>query len=442
MNSIAPSAMRVFPAQRRRPIGPPVIEIDMPPNLRSHRTPLTRLALPALAVVAVAGAFVATREPVTTVSAPLVRFDSVRLSDAEVRDRDIVFYGARAAADPESATDRVTLATLLLARSRSTGAESDLARAESLARESIALRTARNTHALEVLASVQMARHAFRDAHRAAVEADSLEPGTPSHLALLGEIELELGDYAAAAAHFGAVPIMRNQFTVGARVARWYELTGQSDRARTLLRDAITAVDLRDDLPREQVAWVHYRLGELELRTGRYAAADSAFRRGQRHNPADVRLLGGLARSALAQGHWRAAAAYGDSATMIQLDPTTLGTVSEAYAALGDTAQAAQFARAMAVSALAQPATMHRAWGLYLLDHGTAAERAAVLRRARAEIRVRSDVYGHDLLAWALYRTGQVQAARGEMRIARAQGTEDVLLDRHAQVLLSDVTVR
>lgn len=414
----------------------------MHPSPRLHRS-MSRIVLPALAVLATIGACVTNRlPPATTVSAPLVVFDTAPSSDADVRDRDIAFYSARTAADAAGATDRITLATLLLSRSRSTGSETDLARAESLAHESVTLRTTRNTHALEVLASIRMAKHAFRAAHLAAARADSLEPGTASHLALLGEIELELGDYAAAEAHFRAVRTTRDQFTVGARLARWYELTGRSSRARTILRDAITAVDLRDDLPREQVAWFHYRLGELELRVGRHAAADAAFHRGLLHNPADVRLLGGLARSALAQRHWTRAAAYGDSATMIQLDPTTLGTVSEAYAALGDSAQAQQFARAMSVSALAGPATLHRAWGLYLLDHGTATERATVLRRARADIRERGDVYGHDLLAWALYRTGQFDAAAAEMRIARAQGTEDVLLDRHATVLLRDRPAR
>ena len=406
------------------------------------RTTLTRLFLPALASVAVAMACLAAREPATTVSAPLIRFDTTARSDAEVRDRDIAFYTARVRDDAESAADRVTLATLLLSRARASGSAADLARAESLATASITLRTARNTHALEVLASVLMARHAFRDAHRAAAAADSLEPGNASHLALLGEIELELGEYAAAGTHFRAVRITRDQFTVGARVARWYELTGQSMRARTMLQDAIRAVDLRDDLPREQVAWFHYRLGELELRTGRLAAADSAFQRGLTRNPDDVRLLGGLARTALAQRNWRAAAAYGDRATMIQLDPTTLGAVSEAYAALGDTAQAAAFAGAMAVSALASPGAMHRPWGLYLLDHGTPSQRADVLRRAQADIRERRDVYGHDLLAWALYRDGQMDAARRAMVLATAQGTEDRLLARHAQVLLRDMPVR
>ena len=93
-------------------------------------------------------------------------------------------------------------------------------------------------------------------------------------------------------------------------------------------------------------------------------------------------------------------------AIAIQLDPATLGTISEAYGAMGDTAQAAQYARAMTASALKQPGPIHRAWGLFLLDHGTKSDANRVLAKTRVEIRTRRDVYGYDLLAWALHKQG------------------------------------
>ena len=146
-------------------------------------------------------------------------------------------------------------------------------------------------------------------------------------------------------------------------------------------------------------------------------------------------MLGGLARAALARGAWHDAIDFGERATAVQLDPATLGTVSLAYAKLGDTAQAASYTRAMSVSALKQPGVIHRAWGLFLLDHGNASDRAEVLRRARLELKIRKDVYGHDIVAWALYRNGQVDAARKEMKLALAQQTQDVLLDEHARAM-------
>lgn len=366
---------------------------------------------------------------------PLVVLPTVRLDEHEVRDLDIAFYAKRLEGDPESATDRYSLAGLLYARSRNTGSAIDLDHAEKLIRESIDERTQRNYQAFDLLASVLMTRHEFQKAREVAMRANELDPGMPAHLALLGEIELELGMYDEARAHFDSVNYDGRNFTIGARIARWHELTGNIDRARGLLKRAIVNVDKRDDLPRDQVAWFHYRLGDLEMRAGNLSAAESAFRAGLEVNPEDYRVLGGMARLELLRHQYLQAIQYGERATVTQLDPATLGTVSLAYAAVGDTAQAASYAHAMSVSALKQPGAIHRAWGLFLLDKGTAADKRDVLTRARQELKTRRDVYGHDLMAWALYRNGRVAEARNEMRQALAQGTQDVMLADHARAM-------
>ena len=102
----------------------------------------------------------------------------------------------------------------------------------------------------------------------------------------------------------------------------------------------------------------------------------------------------------------------------------------------------------MSVSALQQPGAIHRAWGQFLLDHGTARDRRTVLSRAAEDLRTRKDVYGHDLMAWALYRSGQIDAARREMRLALSQGTQDVMLRAHAKAIgvvageTTDISIR
>lgn len=363
-----------------------------------------------------------------------VRADSM-LSEGEIRDRDIAFFERRVVEDTMSAADRAQLATLYMDRARATGGFAEYARAERLARRSLALRTEHNDQTFGILAAALLARHDFAQALVVAKTADSLDPGVPGHVALLGEIELEIGDYAAANAHFASIHFDADQFTIAARVARWRELTGHADAARRLLHTAVDKVDRRDDLPREQVAWFHYRLGELELRTGRLDSAEAAYRRGLAIFPDDYRILGGLARLAAARGEWRQAVEYGNEAIAIQLDPATLGTISEAYAALDDSAQASQYATAMATSALKQPGPIHRGWGLFLLDHGTRADVGRVLLKTRIEMRTRHDIYGYDLLAWALHKQGNDRAAQVAMQHALAQNTEDAQLFYHAGMI-------
>jgi tetratricopeptide (TPR) repeat protein len=358
-----------------------------------------------------------------------------RMTESEIRDLDISFYERRAAEDSASAGDRAQLAGLYLQRARTSGSFADYERAESVARRSLSLRTAHNGQTFSLLASALLARHDFVGALRVAQQADSVDPGNTNHVALIGEIELELGDYDSAARHFSSLHFDSDQFTVAARVARWRELTGHTDAARRLLRTAISRVDRRDDLPKEQVAWFHYRLGELELRSGQLDSAEAAYRRGLTIFPDDYRVLGGLARLESARRHWQRAIEYGNRAVAIQLDPATLGTISDAFLALGDSAQAAEYARAMTASALEQPGPIHRAWGLFILDHGTRQDAARVLAKARVELRTRHDVYGYDLLAWALHREGRHAEARAAMRKALAQHTEDPQLLRHAQAI-------
>lgn len=371
--------------------------------------------------------------PVTQ-SEPLVLFPALR-TEGEIRDSDIVFYTQRVETDSSSANDRNALAAMLVTRARYTGETADLDAAERLTRESIALRPVRNGQAFELLATVLLARHAFSEARDVMLKANDRSPDEPSHLALLGEIELEMGRYDDAATRFKAIRYDGAQLTISSRFARWYELTGHADIARRFARRTIVYADRRDDLPREQVAWFHYRLGELELRTGNLDAADSAFRASLAIHPSDVRALGGLTRLAVQRHQWNDAITWGAEATAIQLDPATIGAMSMAYAALGDSIQSRSYAKAMAVSALRQPGRIHRTWGLFLLDHGSDRDRQEVLQRAREDLTERQDVYGYDLMAWALYRNGQLDEARKYMRMAVARNTEDVLLENHSQTL-------
>ena len=357
------------------------------------------------------------------------------LSESEIRERDIAFFEERAHHDTSSATDRTQLAILYMDRARATGGFADYQRAEELARRSLALRRGHNQQAFTLLASALLARHDFVGALAIAKQVDSLYPGVASNVALLGEIELETGDYISAERHFASLKFDSEQFTIAARVARWREVTGNADAARRLLRAAVKKVARRNDLPREQVAWFYYRLGELELRTGNLDSADASYHRGLTVFPEDYRILGGLARLAAARGQWQSAVDYGNEAIAIQLDPATLGTISDSYSALGDTAQANQYARAMTASALKQPGPIHRAWGLFALDHGTRADVQRVVAKTRVEMKTRRDVYGYDLLAWGLHRQGRDVAAREAMQHALSQNTEDAQLYYHAGMI-------
>ena len=351
-------------------------------------------------------------------------------TESEIRSLDIEFYERRVAQDSLSAADRSQLAALYLQRARETGSYPDYDRAAQLAQQSLGIRESHNAETFALLTSALLAKHDFTGALRAARTLHADDTTNASHTALLAEVELEVGDYASAAMHFRSVSFEADKPTIAARLARWYEVTGQLWKAQAILRLAAARLARSSNIPREQLAWFHYRLGELYLRGGQRQAADSSFHRALAALPTDYRALGGLSRLSAAKGNWNAAVDFGARAIAVQLDPATLGTMSDAYAALGDTAQARSFADAMALAALSQPGAIHRAWGLFLLDHDR--DVTSVLREARADIVYRRDVFGYDLLAWASYKAGRIDDARKAAALALSQGTEDATLLYHA----------
>jgi tetratricopeptide (TPR) repeat protein len=354
-------------------------------------------------------------------------------SEYEIRSLDIDFYERRVTEDTLSAADRSQLAALYLQRARETGSYPDYERAADLARASLNLRESHNSATFVLLTSALLAKHDFAEALAVARKLYTTDTTDAAHTALLAEVELEVGDYTRSARHFASVKNDADKPSIAARLARWSEVTGHLDKARAILRQSTARIANTSDGPREQLAWFHYRLGELCLRSGQLVAADSAFHRALVTLPTDYRALGGLARLSAARLDWTAAVEYGARAIAVQLDPTTLGTMSDAYAALGDTAQARSFADAMAVSALSQPGAIHRAWGLFLLDHDRDVTR--VLREARKDIVGRRDVYGYDLLAWASYKAGHIAEARRAATEALSQATEDASLFYHAGMI-------
>ena len=366
----------------------------------------------------------------TTAAARTAAVARARAEDARRRDADIAFFLRRVAADPIGAADRARLAALYLQRGRETGDFEDYRRAEALARRSLELRVAHNARTYVVLASALLAQHRFTEALAAARDLNARDPGVARSQALLAEVELELGRYGEARALFDSLWPARRDLAVAPRLARWAEIRGDTALARRLLDGALATARGRRDLPAEQLAWFYLRVGDYALRCGRLDQAAYALRAGLDVFPSDYRLLAGLARLAAARGHWREAVRWGEEAIAVVPDPATFGVISDAYAALGDSAQAAEYARAMELAVLGQPGQWHRAWSLFLLDHGRRVPE--VLAHVREELETRRDVYGYDLLAWALHKAGRDGEARAAMAAALAQGTKDPLLLRHA----------
>ncbi|MEP6619604.1 MAG: hypothetical protein ABJE47_09820 [bacterium] len=353
--------------------------------------------------------------------------------EAEIRDLDIEYFQARARRDPTGAMDLAHVGALYLARGRESGDPRDAILAEDAARKSLHNRSVSNVGASQVLQSALLAQHRFVEALTLALVARDEAPENPTLRAAVGDIQMELGQYDSARVSFANLHTTLGDLNVAPRLARWAEIEGQPDKARRMLHAALVNALRTNGVPNEQRAWYWLRVGDVEMRTGHMHAADSAYTAGLTVHPDDYRLLSALAHSAALQRDWKRAIAYGERVIGLTLDPATLGTLSDAYAATGDSAKSAEYAHVLDVAVLKQPGAYHRAWSLFLLDHNR--HLPVVAHKIREELRTRTDVYAYDLLAWSLHKQGRDADAEHAMQKALREGTQDAQLFFHAGVI-------
>lgn len=354
------------------------------------------------------------------------------MSEAGEIARQIEFHEARIAGDPRAAADRAALASLYLQRSREGGGFDDFERAEAMARQSLRIRVVQNSRAVRMLAASLLAQHRFTEAQEVAAELVRLWPEEPAHRALLAEIQMELGDYTTAGATLNSLASVSDNLSVAPRFARWAEMHGDVEAERRYLYGAADRAMYRSDLPREQVAWFHLRIAEHELKHGRLVESEQAVRQGLRIEPGDFRLVSVLVRLEIQRGRFREAIAYGrmvgDAA-----DLRTLAAIGDAHAALGDAEEAGGYYELVEASAAENPEPFNRQWTQFRLDRDRhVAETLAILQE---EIRTREDVLGYDLLAWALYRSGDPDGAQRAMDRALRTGIKDPNFFFHAGMI-------
>lgn len=357
----------------------------------------------------------------------------VAFTERADRDVQIRVWNQALAADSLSAIALGQLAALHLQRAREGGSWSDYLAAETFARRSLALRTNRNGSTASTLANILMAQHRFVEAQFVATQLVRREPDIAEYRALLGEISMELGDYALAGQMFDSLWLDRARLTIAARLSRWAELNGNVKLATRLIDSARVSGLSRRDVPKETKAWYELRAGEIEFRAGKPRSARRHFESGLQIEANDPRLLSAMARLSLSEHRYMNAVEWGERAIAIQLDPEMLGVIGDAYAGLGDTSRARESYDAMDASITGVEGPFHRAWMLQLLDRGVRV--AEMLERSQREYETRRDIYGADVYAWALFKAGRRDQAAAIMRQALRLGTRDPLLQRHARDL-------
>jgi len=345
-------------------------------------------------------------------------------------EQTIAALQAHLAAQPDDAR---ALATLGLAYSQEaihTADPSYYPKAEEALQRSLALEPNGNVDAIVGMGVVANARHDFADGVRWGREAAALNPDAAHILGVIGDGQLELGQYRAAFATFDRMVQMRPDIASYARVSYARELRGDVSGALRAMRDAFRAAGTSDD-----ASWVSYQIGELYFRTGRIAPALHAFRRSVALMPTFVPPHAGLAKIAWAQGDLdRAIRGYRWVVVRYPL-PEHVIALGDLYTVADRDAQAAnEYALARAEGDLfrANGVNVDVEQAVFEADHG---DPATALADARAGWAARRSIGAADALGWALYRSGRFQDAQRHARYALHLGTRDATYLFHAGMI-------
>lgn len=271
--------------------------------------------------------------------------------------------------------------------------------------------------------------HRFSEASQLARKLLARHPDDVQSWGTLSDAELELGNVPAALDAAQQMLDRKPSLLSYGRAAHLRWITGDREGSKRLYRAAIAAGAAMPD--REPQAWMMTQAAWVFWHEGDYAGARAGFELASSRVPNYVPALQGLGRTALSSGDYAVAIAQLERAQALLPQPEAAWWLGDAYAAAGQRAKAqAAYADVERLASRADPRTL----ALFCATQERELRRGLVLaKRAYAE---RPDVYSKDVLAFSLFRSGEVAEAAALARELLAVGTPDARILYHAGLIL------
>jgi tetratricopeptide (TPR) repeat protein len=285
--------------------------------------------------------------------------------------------------------------------------------------------------ALVGLGTLALARHEFAAALDWGEQARGRDPYRAAAYGVIGDAQIELGRYDEAVETVQAMVDLRPDLGSYARVSYIRELMGDRAGALAAMEQAVTA----GSGYAENVAWVRVQLGNLHFDGGFLDDAAHDYAAARAVMPGYAPAVAGEARVAAARGDLEGAAALYEEAVQALPQPDVVVAYGDVLAAAGKTDEAAaHYALVAAMQQLqaANGVNTDLELALFTADHGRPEELPRAVAQARAQVAARPSVVAWDVLAWTLYRSGDLDGAAEASREALRLGTQNALMRFHA----------
>lgn len=286
--------------------------------------------------------------------------------------------------------------------------------------------------ALSGSGALALSRHQFREALDLGNRALPLNPYNSSIYGIIGDAQLEMGNYPEAFAAFQKMVDLRPDLTSYARISYARELQGNRPGAIEAMQAAVDAGE-----PNSEAAnWARVQLGTLYFDQGDYDKAEKVYQAALDSMPEYPYARAGMANLRAAQGNYAEAISLYTRAINTMPMPQFVIALGDIYAAAGQPAQAAKEYGLVEVEEklfAANGVDVDAELALFDADHDR--NLPAALPSARAAYARRSSITVADVLAWTLYKSGDYAEAQQMMTQALHLGTRNPLMYYHAGMI-------
>ncbi|MEK6276838.1 MAG: tetratricopeptide repeat protein [Actinomycetota bacterium] len=278
-----------------------------------------------------------------------------------------------------------------------------------------------NFDATTEMGKLALARHDFRGGLRYGERARQINPSIASNYGVLTDANVELGRYAQAERTLQTWVNLKPGLAPYARVSYFRELHGDLPGALAAMKLAASAGSSSKDF-----SYVQTLVGKLHFDSGRYAAAERAYRSAQGATaggyPGALAGLGAVEAArgnyAAALGHYRAA----EQALPVADYPLAIGEIRELQGRQAAAGRSYARTEVLIRREIPNGVDVRAELALFRAEHGDP-DRAVAL--ARATLPVRPSVTTADSLAWSLHKAGNQPAALRWSQQAMRLGSRD-----------------
>lgn len=347
-----------------------------------------------------------------------------------VTEKAIAQATERARKWPNESKAWLDLGDVLGQRVRDTEDQSYCRQVELAYRRALALEP-RSLGALTGLAWIYGSRHLFEQSVAWAEKALEIDPDEPTAYGIIGDAELELGDYDQALSHYQRMINLRPDLSSYSRSGYLLWVTGHRSRAIALMQRAIRA----GAPSAESTAWCRARLAMMLFDDGALISAWQTLEPALSAAPHNLHVLLAAGRLMAARRDYTVAMNFYRRALAVRPNIEALAAIGDLHALEGNEEEAEKFyqqVEALHAANLSGGLHDHMQIARFYADHDRNLVEA--LRMAE-QSKLTRNVLQADTLAWVYFKHGDQAKAEEAIEWALGRGSLDPATYFHAGMI-------